>query len=142
MEKNHLLLTIVTPEKTVISEKPVESVTIPAFGGEMGVLPGHASFVVQLVEGILHYKDGHHKEVFAVLNGFAEIHKDKVMVLAESAELSKEVDEERARQAYQKAKEILVLRPADLDLDEAGAALRRAAVRMKVAEFRRKHKPQ
>ncbi|MDD5209228.1 MAG: F0F1 ATP synthase subunit epsilon [Elusimicrobiales bacterium] len=142
MEKKQLLLTIVTPEKTVVSQKPVDSVTIPAFGGEMGVLPGHASFVVQLVEGILHYKDGQHKEFFAVLNGFAEIHKDKVMVLAESAELSKEVDEERARQAYQKAKEMLVLRHGDLDLDEANAALRRAAVRMKVAEFRRKHKPQ
>lgn len=140
MEKKHLLLTIVTPEKTVVSDKPVESVTIPAFGGEMGILPGHASFVVQLVEGILHYSEAHHKEVFAVLNGFAEVHKDKVIVLAESAELAKEVDEERARQAYQKAKEVLVMRTGDLDLDEAGAALRRAAVRLKVAEFRRKHK--
>ena len=142
MEKKHLLLTIVTPEKTVLSDKPVESVTIPAFGGEMGVLPGHASFVVQLMEGILHYKEGPRKEFFAVLNGFAEIHKDRVMVLAESAELSKEVDEERARQAYQKAKETLAVRRGDLDLDEASGALRRAAVRMKVAEFRRRHKPQ
>ncbi len=142
MEKKHLLLTIVTPEKTVLLEKPVESVTVPAFDGEMGVLPGHASFVVQLMEGILHYTEGQHKEVFAVLNGFAEIHKDHVMVLAESAELSKEVNEERARQAYQKARENIALRHGDLDLEEAGAALRRAAVRIKVAEFRRKHKPQ
>ena len=36
MDKKQLLLTIVTPEKTVLSDKPVESVTIPAFGGEMG----------------------------------------------------------------------------------------------------------
>ena len=140
MDKKQLLLTIVTPEKTILSEKPVEAVTIPAFGGEMGVLPGHASFVVQLMEGILHYRDGHHKEIFAVLNGFAEIHKDKVLILAESAELAKEVDEERARQAHQKAKELLAIRDADLDLEEASAALRRAAVRLKVAEFRRKHK--
>ena len=92
------------------------------------------------MEGILHYRDGHHKEIFAVLNGFAEIHKDKVLILAESAELAKEVDEERARQAHQKAKELLAIRDADLDLEEASAALRRAAVRLKVAEFRRKHK--
>ena len=52
------------------------------------------------------------------------------------------MDEERARQAYQKAKETLAIRGADLDLDEAGAALRRAAVRLKVAEFRRRHKLQ
>ncbi|OIO04909.1 MAG: ATP synthase F1 subunit epsilon [Elusimicrobia bacterium CG1_02_56_21] len=140
MEKNHLLLTIVTPEKTVLSDKPVEAVTIPACGGEMGVLPGHASFVVQLKEGLMHYKEGQHKEVFAVLSGFAEIHQDKVMVLAEAAELSREVDEERARQAYQKAKQSLAVQGADLDLDEANAALRRAAVRLKLAEFRRTHK--
>jgi F-type H+-transporting ATPase subunit epsilon len=140
MEKKHLLLTIVTPEKTVLLDTPVESVTIPAFEGEMGVLPGHASFVVQLKEGLMHYKVGVHKEVFSVLNGFAEIHKDKVMVLAEAAELSKEVNEERARQAYQKAKQTLAMHGADLDLDEATAALRRAAIRMKLVEFRRKHK--
>jgi len=140
MEKNHLLLTIVTPEKTVLSDKPVEAGTIPACGGEMGVLPGHASFVVQLKEGLMHYKEGQHKEVFAVLSGFAEIHQDKVMVLAEAAELSREVDEERARQAYQKAKQSLAVQGADLDLDEANAALRRAAVRLKLAEFRRTHK--
>ncbi len=129
-----------TPEKTVLADKPVEFVTIPAFGGEMGILPGHASFVVQLKEGMMHYKDGHHKEFFSVLNGFAEIHKDKVIVLAEAAELGKEVNEERARQAYQKAKETLAMRGADMDLDSAQASLRRAAVRLKVAEFRRKHK--
>lgn len=140
MEKKRLLLTIVTPEKTVLADKPVDAVTIPAFTGEMGVLPGHASFAVQLREGVMHYRDGHHREIFAVLSGFAEIHRDKVLVLAEAAELSKEVNEERARQAYQKAKESLAIRGADLDLDEANAALRRAAVRMKVAEFKRRHK--
>jgi F-type H+-transporting ATPase subunit epsilon len=140
MGKNKLLLTIVTPEKTVLTGVPVDFVVIPAVGGEMGVLPGHASFVVELKEGVMRYTEGHHKEIFAVLNGFAEIHKDKVLVLAEAAELAKEVNEERARQAYQKAKQTLAMRGADMDLDEATAALRRAAIRMKVAEFRKKHK--
>ncbi|HBA60747.1 MAG TPA: ATP synthase F1 subunit epsilon [Elusimicrobia bacterium] len=140
MEKKKLFLTIVTPEKTVLTDKPVDFVTIPAFGGEMGVLPGHASFVVQLKEGLMHYKDGAHKEMFAVLNGFAEIHKDRVLIMAEAAELAKEVNEERARQAFQKAKEVLAMRGADLDLDSAQASLRRAAVRLKIAEIRRRHR--
>jgi len=140
MEHKQLLLTILTPEKTVLADKPVDFVAIPALGGEMGVLPGHAPFVVQLKEGIMHYKDGVHREVFAVLSGFAEVTADRVKVLAEAAELAKEVDEERARQALQKAKETLAMRGADLDLDEANAALRRAMVRLKLAEFRRRHK--
>jgi len=140
MEKKQLLLTIVTPERTVLSSKPVDSVTIPAFGGEMGVLPGHAPFVVQLKEGLMHYLEGRHKEIFSVLSGFAEVYKDRVLVLAEAAELAKEVNEERARQAYQKARETLAMRGADIDLDAAQASLRRAAVRLKVAEIRRRHK--
>jgi F-type H+-transporting ATPase subunit epsilon len=141
MDKKRLLLTIVTPEKTVLTDKPVDFVTIPAADGEMGVLPGHAPQVAQLREGVMHYRDGHHKEVFAILSGFAEVYRDKVLVLAEAAELANEVSEERARQAYQKAKQALAMRGADMDLDEATASLRRAAVRMKVAEFRRRHKP-
>jgi F-type H+-transporting ATPase subunit epsilon len=140
MAKKQLLLTIVTPEKTVVADKAVDFVTIPALGGEMGVLPGHAPFVAQLKEGIMHYREGHHREVFAVLSGFVEIFSDRVLVLAEGAELAKEVDEERARQALRKAKDKLAVRGADLDLDEANAALRRAAVRLKVAEYKRRHK--
>jgi len=138
MSQSRLLLTIVTPEKTVLDAKAVDSVTLPAFGGEMGILPGHASYVLQLKEGILRYRDGTHKEVFAVLSGFAEIHHNKVMVLAEAAELAEEVNEERARQAHKKAKENINVRGADLDLDEANAALRRAAARLKAAEYRAK----
>jgi len=137
---NKLLLTILTPEKAVLTDKPVDFVAIPAYGGEMGVLPGHASTVVQLQEGVLRYKDAQKREIFAVLNGFAEVHKNKVLVLAEAAELAAELNEERACQAFQKAKETLARRSADLGLDEASAALRRAVVRLKVAEFRRKHR--
>lgn len=140
MEHKQLRLTIVTPEKTVMADKAVDSVTIPAFTGEMGVLPGHVSFVVQLKEGVLHYKEGSRREFFAVQSGFAEINRDKVLVLAEAAELAKEVNEERARQAYQKAKETLAMHGEDIDLDTAQASLRRAAVRLKIAEIRRRHK--
>ena len=134
-----LLLTILTPEKALLTDKEADFVSFPAFDGEMGVLPGHADFVVQLKEGVLKYKDGHKKEIFAVLSGFAEVHKNKVLILAEEAELAKEIDEERARQAYQKAKDALAMRGKDMDLDSAQAALRRAIVRMKIAELKKRY---
>jgi len=88
--KNKLSLTILTPEKAVLTDKPVDCVTIPAVGGEMGVLPGHAPFVVQLSEGVLKFRDEHKHEVFGIFSGYAEIHKDKVLGLPEAAELAKE----------------------------------------------------
>ena len=114
--------------------------TLPAFGGEKGILPGHISLVAQLKEGILTYKDGHKKELFAVLSGFAEVNRNSVLVLAEEAELAKEINEESARQAYQKAKDALAMRGKDLDLDAAQAALRRAVVRLKISELKKKYK--
>ena len=136
---NKLLLTILTPEKAFLTDKEADFVSIPAFGGEMGILPGHISFVVQLKEGVLKYRDGHKKEIFAVLSGYAEVDKNKVLILAEEAELAKEIDEESARQAYQKAKDALAMRGKDMDLDAAQAALRRAVVRMKIAELRKRY---
>lgn len=135
-----LLLTILTPEKAVLSDKEVDSVVLPAFGGEMGVLPGHIPLVAQLKEGVLTYREGHKKELFAVLCGFAEINRDRVLILAEEADLAKEIDEERARQAYQKAKDALAMRGADMDLDAAQAALRRAVVHLKIAELKKRYK--
>ena len=49
-------------------------------------------------------------------------------------------DEERARQAYRKAKDALNVKGDDLDLDAAQAALKRAAVRLKIAEYHRRRK--
>lgn len=140
MENRQLLLTLVTPEKTVLADKPVDFAVVPAVGGELGVLPGHAPEVVQLKEGLLRYSSGKDKEVFAVLSGFAEICADRVLVLAEAAELAKEIDEERARQAWRKAKDAIAVKGEQVDIDEAQAALKRAAVRLKLAEYRKKQR--
>lgn len=47
-------LEIITTEK-IILEKEVESLILPAFEGEMGVLPGHTDIVVQINPGELSY---------------------------------------------------------------------------------------
>lgn len=140
MGTNGLTLTILTPDRTVLSESPVDYVSMPAFDGELGVLPGHASYAVQLREGVLRYRAGTKMEAFSILGGFAEIHRNRVTILAEAAELAEEVSEERARQAEMRAKEKLIGREKDMDLEEATAALRRAGARLKAARLRAKDK--
>ena len=44
-------LNLVTPEKQLLDNLPVESVVLPALSGEMGVLAGHIPMVVQLELG-------------------------------------------------------------------------------------------
>ena len=136
--KEKLILSIVTPEKVYLPESEVDFVALPASEGEMGILPGHISYVVQLKDGFLRYSSDGEEEMFGILGGFAQVDKNKIIVLAEGAELTKEIDEETARQEYQKAKDALLVKGADIDLDAANASLRRSSLRIKALELKSK----
>lgn len=132
-----LLLEIVTPEKLALTAAGVESVVLPAALGELGVLPGHAPYLVQLSPGAIRITQEGDVRTFAVSGGFADIGRDKVSVFAETAELAEEIDAERARQDLEKAKAERIKPGLDpLTLAAAEAAARRAAVRLRVAEMK------
>lgn len=71
----------------------------------------------------------------AVHGGFVEVHKDKVTVLAESAELPKDIDVERAEAAKERAQRRLQTRSKQDEIDHRRAelALQRAVTRIKVS---------
>ena len=133
-----LTLEMTTPEKVAL-QGTADFVVLPAFEGEMGVLPGHEAFLVQLQAGEVRVtKDGQVSR-FAVSGGFAEVKDNKIALFAETAELADQIDAERANQALEKAKSELVKKDIDpLTLAAAEAAMRRAQVRLMVSE-RRKH---
>lgn len=132
-----LTLEMVTPEKVAL-QGTAEFVVLPAFEGEMGVLPGHAPFLVALAPGAVRVTSGGEVKTFAVSGGFAEIKDNKVSLFAETAEMAGAIDAERARQALEKAKAQATRTDLDpLTLMQAEAAIRRAQVRLKVAEMRR-----
>ena len=132
-----LTLELVTPERASFSGE-VDLVVLPAWEGEMGVLPGHAPFLVQLQAGEVRYRDGAEVRRFAVSGGFAEIRGDKVSLFAETAEMAESIDAERARESLERAKAELQQRNLDpLTLANAEASLRRAQVRLKVLQRRK-----
>lgn len=136
--KKTLTLEMVTPESLAL-EAQAEFVVLPAYEGEMGVLPGHAPFLVQLKAGEVRVTEGGQARRFAVSGGFAEVRGEKVSLFAETAELAEQIDAERARQALEKAKAEMTRKDLDpLTLAAAEAAMRRAQVRMKVALLRKK----
>ena len=104
---------------------------------------GHLLDVAQRITqtGVLRLRSGGASEFFAIAGGFAEVRRDRVAVFAETAEMSEEIDTERAHQALERAK--TEQRRKDLDpmtLFQAEAAARRAALRLRVAEMRRRSK--
>ena len=96
--------------------------------GELGVLPGHAPLLGELAEGgvvIIRTESGD-EVVVAAHGGFLSVTDRGVSILAETAEISTEIDVERAREA---------LRRAEDAGDEPGAleAARRAQSRLRAA---------
>ncbi len=95
-----LLCEIVTPER-ITYRNEVEMVVAPTPDGEIGVLPLHAPLVTLLAPGELRvrFNDGKDVEWFAISGGYLQVHEDKVIVLADDAVPSSQIDVERARQA-------------------------------------------
>ncbi len=134
MAEGKVLLEIVTPYGLVVSEE-VDEVTASGSEGEFGVLPGHVPFVTTLKIGMLIAKTGKETKIFFVNWGYAEIGPDKVLVLADSAERSENIDVERAKEAMKRAEERLK-KCEHCDFHRAEASLERAATRVQVAQLK------
>ncbi len=133
-----LSLQIITPERVVFEEAGVESVTLPGSEGELTVLPRHAPLMTGLRPGALVFRKGGVETDVALSGGFLEVRDDKVVVLADTAERSDELDIARAEEARRRAADRLATREDALDVARAVAALERATARIKVIERRRR----
>ncbi len=131
-----MLLEIITAESQVYGED-VDMVVAPGVDGQLGVLPHHAPLMTMLQPGeILIRKDGA-DTYMAVTGGFMEVIGNKVTILADAGEHSEEIDEARAQEAIRRAQERLASQTADLQMERATAAMRRAQVRLNVVRRRR-----
>ena len=101
-----LLLEIVTPERLAYSDE-VDLVVCPGIEGELGVLPHHAPLVSMLGVGELRIRKGGDEESFAIAGGFLQVRPDKVVVMAETADLASEIDLEKAQEARREAERAL-----------------------------------
>lgn len=126
-----IYLEIITPEKVILKEY-VDSIIVPAYDGELGILPGHTHLLAQLVHGEVRVKKSQEETVLAISGGFVEIHPDKVELFAETADLAQEIDEELARQEIEKAKQELKTVKTDTDFQRTQTVLRVALTKLKI----------
>ena len=84
---------IVTPEALLVSEE-AELVVVPGVEGDMVFLKGHASLVSVLADGEARVKPAEGGDVkrYALQGGYVEVGGDKVIILADRALLSSEID--------------------------------------------------
>ncbi|MBB6732990.1 F0F1 ATP synthase subunit epsilon [Cohnella zeiphila] len=127
-----LRLEIVTPERKVY-EQDVNMVVVHGVGGQLGILPHHVPLVTPLKIAPVKAKKDNSEEFIAVHGGFMEVRKDKVVILAETAELGADIDVARAQQAKDRAEHRLSSKQDEIDHKRAELALQRAVTRIQTS---------
>lgn len=124
---------VVTPERHVLTET-VQSLELPGREGYLGILPGHAPLITELGIGVLTYQRGTETRYLTVMNGYAEVLPNRVIVLAEISERAEEINVGRAREAAGRAQaELAKAGSADVDWEQASLTLQRALIRLQAA---------
>jgi F-type H+-transporting ATPase subunit epsilon len=129
---------IITQERKLYDGE-VDIVNARGIEGEMGILPDHAPLVTALDFGEVRVRKGTEEEVFAVGGGVLQVGNNHVIILADSAEQADEIDMARAEEARKRAAEMMETGPQLDPAQQAAleAAIRRADIRLKVAQRRR-----
>ncbi len=97
--------------------------------GDVGVLPNHAPMLALLIEGVVDVQTSDGETwVAAVDAGFLSVANNRVSILSERAEMSHEIDLEKARQDLERANQ------AGENDDAAKEAVRRAETRIRAVE--------
>ena len=111
----------VRPDR-LLFDGPVANLVLVTYAGELGVWPGHAPEIVALGDGVVRMRarqeDGGHEYDVVVSGGSAEIDNDGVIILADHARRTDDIDPEVVRRTRDEAIEAL---------DEIGEGDHRAA---------------
>lgn len=129
---------VVTAERVVFADD-VDVLVAPGVQGQLGILPHHTPLMTTLEPGELLMRKSGQEFILAISGGFLEVRPDRIIVLADAAERAEEIDIARAEAAKKLAEERLQERRVpSVDEAQIEAALRRALIRLKVAEKRKK----
>ena len=131
-----LRLEIVSPERRVYDDE-VDMVIVPGRNGQLGILPRHTPLISSLGVGKLRIKKDGTEQSLLISGGFVEVRPDKVIVMADLAEHSDEIDEAKAVEARKRAEAELGEVKDPVDIARVRASLQTALMRERIATRRR-----
>ncbi len=132
-----LKLEIVTPEARIFSDE-VDTVVLPGFDGEIGVLPSHAPLVTTLQVGELRYTKGGKTTELAVGEGLVEVTGSYARVLTDMAVATDDIDEKAVEEALERAKHSLEALKHGESQEEVAAVM--AMIQRSTAQLQLKRK--
>jgi len=135
--KSKFHLEIVSPEGVIFQDQVQEAV-IPAYDGEITVLPNHTPLLSRLKEGEIIIKYEKEELLIAITGGFLEINNNNVYISSDYAVKAKDIEIAKAQQAKKRAEELLREKAENVDLTLIEKDLQRSILELKVAEKIRK----
>jgi F-type H+-transporting ATPase subunit epsilon len=133
-KKRSFKLEIVNPERMIVDEE-VESVSLPAVEGSLGIMRNHVPILGGLDIGVIKYRKEGQPYYVACNLGVFEMQKNVLRILADTAELSDQIDLARAKESMMRAEKRLAEREQmNTDVLRAELALRRAIARIKAEQ--------
>ena len=134
MEKA-LKVDVVNAEESLFSGN-AEFVALPGIEGELGILPGHTPLITLIRPGLVRIrKEGEkdEEEIF-VAGGVLEVQPFHVIVLADVAIRSSDLDEAKAREAMERAKENAKSASSEIELAKVEAEIAMLAEQLKIIQ--------
>ncbi len=112
-----------------------DHIVLPGVDGDFGISPDHTSLITQLRPGVAQcFINNDLNQVFAIHDGFVTVEKNHIIVLCENIEGKGEIDENRAKQALERAEQRLAQKQEGTDFRRAEYALQRAIARIHAVE--------
>ena len=132
-----LRLQVISPRR-IVFDGECSMIEYNTTEGYVGILPGHVAMTQIIAPGKLTiYEEGKEKPIYAsAISGISTIMPDTLTLLVEIIELKDEIDVERAKASKERAEKRLNENPEGLDRTRAEASLKRANVRLAVADIK------
>lgn len=132
---NTFMLSILAAEKPFFKGE-CASLTVPTGDGEYGIWAGHSNMTAAVVPGVLKLRLPNGREIAAAVSeGIVKTENGEVLLLADTAELPEEIDENRARRAAEAAKEEMLQRRSVREYSAAQAKMARAISRINARKY-------
>lgn len=126
-------------------DKDVYEVILPTAAGEIAVFPGHEPLVSLAVPGVVAVRHGKGDaddklDYYAISGGVVEVSPEYLRILVDEADSGDDIVEAESKAALERALKMKESAKDQVELEKASALVDRHAVRLKVADLRRRHR--
>lgn len=126
-------------------DNDVYEVVLPTAAGEIAVFPGHEPLVSIAVPGAIavrHAKGDPDSKLdyYAISGGVIEVDTKSLRVLVDEADSGDDIVESESKAALERAMKLRDSAKDQVELEKASQLVDRHAVRLKVADLRRRHR--